>query len=683
MKRHFKKAGSECTGSEQHVDSTTAFLLDLITVLFTDVSSMLNVNLDRDIETIHTRVASEGISFLTKTLPQFGKTVLSSLRVGVFTPPSDFPFKRARRGGVHPAFLQDILCLVFDTEGYELTEPSTEALAAISQICFLFYKYELGYASDSAQQLYRDNIRVDREYATLDSSLLDKVHKKGNPIQRIAAHASNLIGIVMESYDTEKVVPSHGPGAVAQSGVKPHEKFQFRGEFHPKLESVFRRETWTRVPTLSDCESVALRSPRPPMDPRENDSSRGLVARVNSFSFLPVSKATAVPKDSRGPRGISMEPIEHMWFQQGIWRQMKEILESHPLTAGHVNFSDQTINGDLALKASKDGQMATLDLKEASDRVSYNLVRLLFPERLFRDLDCTRSTHTDFPLKPETLRLCLRKFAPMGSAVCFPTEALIFWAICVGTLVDRLNWDYLKAAGAVFVYGDDIIVPTEYAETIIEALEAFNLRVNTQKSYFSGWFRESCGVDAYHGEVVTPVKVKTIFPQERKDVAGVVAWVDYGNHFHKIGYWHTANHIKRLVHDIMGHSLPIVPENFGAVGWFSFCGEIDSTDKWRPILQCAKQGDVKYVGETFLWLKRPNENLGPMARVRRCPVAESQTYVPSKKAFPEEAAYLRWLTSKHPKNSWVSSLFGSGVSSSRIFSLRDNLTWKYRLCYYT
>jgi len=64
----------------------------------------------------------------------------------------------------------------------------------------------------------------------------------------------------------------------------------------------------------------------------------------------------------------------------------------------------------------------------------------------------------------------------------------------------KLSWAH------VGVNGDDIIVPTAYAQRVIDALTLFGFTVNEQKSYYdpNGHFRESCGGDYFRGVGVRP-----------------------------------------------------------------------------------------------------------------------------------------------------------------------------------
>jgi hypothetical protein len=194
-------------------------------------------------------------------------------------------------------------------------------------------------------------------------------------------------------------------------------------------------------------------------------------------------------------------------------------VENHELTKFNVFFTDQGPNQRGAYLGSSTGRYVTLDLKEASDRVSLDLVRLLFPSHLLDALERSRSSSTVLPNGQE---LELRKFAPMGSALCFPILALTIWSLLTAAAPDE------DTRESILVYGDDVIVPTAFAERAITVLELFGLIVNRNKSCIQGLFRESCGVDAFNGLNVTPVRFKTVWTESpTPDVYS--SWIDYSN----------------------------------------------------------------------------------------------------------------------------------------------------------
>lgn len=97
------------------------------------------------------------------------------------------------------------------------------------------------------------------------------------------------------------------------------------------------------------------------------------------------------------------------------------------------------------------------------------------------------------------------KFAPMGNALTFPVEELVFGSECqviqeeMTGVTDRPLWS---------VYGDDIIVPVEWYDTLVEYLSALGFIVNKDKSFSTGFFRESCGKEYFHGKDVSPLYFK-------------------------------------------------------------------------------------------------------------------------------------------------------------------------------
>ena len=92
----------------------------------------------------------------------------------------------------------------------------------------------------------------------------------------------------------------------------------------------------------------------------------------------------------------------------------------------------------------------------------------------------------------------------MGNAFTFELETLIFWCL-TRAVVEELQ---LSQNGRVFAYGDDIICPTEAVPLLYKVLDFCGFTVNTEKSFTSGPFRESCGGDYFLGFDIRPYYVK-------------------------------------------------------------------------------------------------------------------------------------------------------------------------------
>jgi hypothetical protein len=67
----------------------------------------------------------------------------------------------------------------------------------------------------------------------------------------------------------------------------------------------------------------------------------------------------------------------------------------------------------------------------------------------------------------------------------------------------------------VRVYGDDIAIKTEFSSVITAALEHVGLKVNIDKSFRNSRFCESCGLDAFDGHDVTPVRLREWIPNTK------------------------------------------------------------------------------------------------------------------------------------------------------------------------
>ncbi len=208
------------------------------------------------------------------------------------------------------------------------------------------------------------------------------------------------------------------------------------------------------------------------------------------------NRFTTVPKDATKHRGIAIEPSINVFYQLAYGKVIRSRLRRWG-----IDLNDgQAIHQQLACGASRRGDLATLDLRNASDTVCRNLVKLLLPSSWFSVLDSLRSKFTYF--KSEIHPTLLEKFSSMGNGFTFELETLIFLSLsaaCCGS--DKIG-------KSLFVFGDDIIVETDNAKDVIAALEFCGLETNISKSFTEGYFRESCGGDFFNGMKVRPFYLK-------------------------------------------------------------------------------------------------------------------------------------------------------------------------------
>lgn len=217
-----------------------------------------------------------------------------------------------------------------------------------------------------------------------------------------------------------------------------------------------------------------------------------------------------VPKSMKTKRVISAEPTTLMYFQKAVDACVRKYMGGHHYLKSRIDLCDQDVQQEMALSASSTKDWATVDLSAASDSISVELVKEVFRDTaLFPFLVALRSRSA---LLPSGRRVELKKFAPMGSALCFPVQTLIFACIveCTARYVRK---DRDRPSGAAFrVYGDDIIVPEALLGDLMINLRWCGFRINREKTYGGNHeFRESCGCDAYDGGDVSPMRISRKF----------------------------------------------------------------------------------------------------------------------------------------------------------------------------
>lgn len=464
----------------------------------------------KDLDVFHARLNNEGISYLTTTLPELGKALDTFHSSTQWEAPNSFA---KDKGTGLPRFLGKAIKLALDGDSL--------AVECVRQLSYLFYKLEVDHDKALVARFLDQFESVDRDLYRSPS--LPSVEFNMSALAAHVGRMQALISMVLRRVDPLDIRPSHGSGATACQTRNSDKWHKLR--YFPKLDAVY---CYADYFYYSYTHLV--------------DEYDRLEASAESS---PCARVVLVPKDSRGPRVISCEPAELMFIQQGIMKLLYRVLETNDLTKGQVNFTDQSINRCLAQLGSIDSSFATLDLSEASDRVSLDLVRDVFPSDWVQCLEACRSEET---ILPSGKRMKLNKFAPMGSSCCFPVEALVFWASCQATFVR------LGVKSPSYVYGDDIIIPRTCAvEEVMFDLESIGLKINKTKSYTQGPFRESCGGEYHFGNDVTPVKIKKVLGSSDLDVAN---GADLANDFiAKFGYA-DALPLVRLIEQMVGYVFP-------------------------------------------------------------------------------------------------------------------------------
>lgn len=482
-------------------------LLTLHQTMLRSVAQHCSTDVVRDVSYIAARWEDEGDSFLTITLPRFAKVLEKALSAGSWPEHEPLGFKRV--GGL-PAFMQGFLFRIFRKDGSLLDDPDANCIWAVRQVCYLSHKIERQCTPERESAAFDQFIRTDEQLIGLPGRIdPERLIQFKRVAMRLFGDMFNYLDARIAAYE---LVPKHGPGAVAES-LSQKEKRDFL-YWPERLESVFPYWRYTR--------NSEWPSTKPELVPIDGE--------------LPV-RVVAVPKTQSTPRIIAIEPSSVQYAQQGLKREIYEWVGRGPLNKV-LGFQDQERNQLLAEKASVDHSLATLDLSEASDRVHWFLVHemtKMWPH-LWDFIWATRSHRAQLP---GGVVIPLQKFASMGSALTFPLEAMVFTTLALCGIESSRNsrLRIRDLSGLLSVYGDDIIVPIDSVDCVVDWLEHFGAKVNRAKSFWSGSFRESCGAEYYNGTDVSVVRLRHELPSSRDDAAEIAALVDFRNRCYRAGLW--------------------------------------------------------------------------------------------------------------------------------------------------
>jgi len=232
------------------------------------------------------------------------------------------------------------------------------------------------------------------------------------------------------------------------------------------------------------------------------------------YKFIRGNRFTTVPKTALKDRGICVEPSGNVYLQKGVGKAIKRRIKY--FTGFDLDFA-QDRHRTMACEASRTGSHATIDLEAASDTVSYDLVKFLFPSDWFELLDCLRSPFTQIGGK----WVKLEKFSSMGNGYTFELETLIFASLAYACGGEVMGQDFS-------VFGDDIIIPTEFARDLISVLKFCGFKPNGSKTFLDGPFRESCGGDFFDG---APVRAHNL----EEDPSAPEDWISLANGLRRLG----------------------------------------------------------------------------------------------------------------------------------------------------
>jgi len=528
----------------------------------------------------------EGLPLATILLPDCGKWFEQCLDQGRIL--DNRPCFHGSRGvTIYPKFLFGLWEEIFTDDGLIRPCPNETAILYLEQAYYLFKKLDGDCTKDAIHDAVGGFIAVEDKMIrswpnTWNADIPDWDTRTGHPLYGDVNHAENSFELfepekrssfswhhfdrlcrrVVTSwghFDPWSLRPKHGPGAVSdrQTGFVKHD-FPV---WPRKLDGVFPFDWFGSHDfenrSLSDCE--------------------------------PPSVLHAVPKTMKAPRLIAAEPTAHQWIQGSLQRWLVDKVKSSELGLS-IDFQDQSLSSNMALSASADRRFASIDLSEASDRLSTRLVEYVFQGNRYL-LDAmhacrTRSVSISKELTGTNDELLLiKKFASQGSALTFPVQTIVFTLLghfalmCIDNRFDTTLSAMRSRSSRLRVFGDDILIDNDAYEVMVALLTECGLKVNTSKSFTRGLFREACGMRAYNGVDVTPAYYHG--PYDPSKPEALQKTVEASNNFHSKGMWNTADYLLKTVPEGERNLIPRHRQAFWATTLFSYCKGMFTPSKRR------------------------------------------------------------------------------------------------------
>jgi len=197
-------------------------------------------------------------------------------------------------------------------------------------------------------------------------------------------------------------------------------------------------------------------------------------------------------------------------------------------------------------------------------------------------------------------------------------EAMVFTTMIFVGIQRSLNKtltrnDVKRLSGSVRVYGDDLIVPVNHVLTVVQTLALFGAKVNLNKSFWTGKFRESCGKEYYDGHDVSIVRVRRMFPSRRQDAEEVGSLVSLRNQLYMSGYWRTTKRLDNRIEGLL-KSFPTVGPDSSLLGRVSLVGETFGY-RFSRVHPCRQSPLVRGFVVTA---KPPRDNLEGAGALLKC-----------------------------------------------------------------
>lgn len=362
--------------------------------------------------------------------------------------------------------------------------PTLKHVAKVSLLASILKKFEDDVASDAndlALQKFLDGNEACRRVAPIDVEGLGPL--EGHIIDEFREQMYRFFdpGDRPSIFSYAKFLRDCGFGPGASVGTTGETRYHKIGSSVLSGTSEFLYHVWKDAVRISPTWLAAEKIRR---------------ERYGGYTVVEGSKVFCVTKTRYIGRTICVEPPANMFLQKGEAHAIRSRLDE----VFGINLSSQPAkNVRLARIGSRTGRVGTLDLESASNSIARVFLSEFVPPSSLRWLDHARSPRAQLP---NGEWVDLHMVSSMGNDFTFPLMTAIFSCLVVATyrvLGIPVRLPRGKKRGNFAVFGDDIIVRREAYDVLCRVLDSFGFKVNREKSFNEGPFRESCGADFYNG----------------------------------------------------------------------------------------------------------------------------------------------------------------------------------------
>jgi hypothetical protein len=158
--------------SNKSLDETVSLIATLLHDVQLSHGAVFNCRSERlTLKKVEHRIRCEGMSFLTKTLPRYGKALDRALSGGTPFNATALGFKPIRAGSNLPMLFGELMSEVLSHDGTILHDSCESCVDSLRLILYCFYKYELPYEDKDCEKVVNQFKKTEDDLRTITVAL--------------------------------------------------------------------------------------------------------------------------------------------------------------------------------------------------------------------------------------------------------------------------------------------------------------------------------------------------------------------------------------------------------------------------------------------------------------------------------------------------------------------------------